>query len=277
MNINDDNILDIIKTLAIRSNVRDKILLYDNSKPQKGEISPPNFHLNQIYFDDYTWYDILNLINCEQIYDRLSQGYPHFWMRLSESNIITEDILEKHLDLPWHWPSITRNDNISVNFILKHLELPTGPFRLAEIKAHNKKCKKEKNCNCPKREPRWDWKYLSTHKKITWHFIYKTISKLHKWTLSSNTRLSTDIVESYPNKYEHLENTKPGLYSALSEFSWNKTALLKRKRIHDYNKVANLAPLLKILSQDTLPKYLIMEFFDDCTVLKFGELFTIIN
>lgn len=277
-----NNILNIIAQLSY-SNAQDQRIeemerkrrqdLKTFSETKLPDPMPNRFYIN--IYDLKCWKDIEELLYRPAIYEQLKTDYEHFWMFVSEHEIVTEHILENNIDLPWHWPSVTRNNNISAEFILKHIDPPTGPFKIEPFKILDPQCKKEmikesykeqyplvwrckRSCKCRERIPSWDWKYLSTHKKITWLFIHKTIHRLDVKTLSSNPKLSTDVVEMYPC------------------FGWDEWALKKRKKIHDYNKVANLAPLLKIFANEDLPIYLIMEFFSD-TSLTFGQLFTIIN
>jgi hypothetical protein len=144
--------------------------------------------------------------------------YPWDWNEVSRNPNLTSEFIEKYPEYEWDWKIISRHDNISMEFVEKH---PEYPWDWNEV---SKNPNLTFNMVIKYPEKKWFWQHilesnttipfdnldeyietwnmdmfsLSGNPAITVGFIIKYKKDLNWERITSNSSITMDIIEAYP-------------------------------------------------------------------------------
>ncbi len=185
----------------------------------------------------------------EQVIDFITRNSSRLdWNILSSNKLITMDIIETTLHLPWVWDSVSTNPNININMIRMHPEIYWNWDYLTVTWTNFDDIEKN-GLDLP-----WDWNAFSTNRKITAKFINNHLDINWDWSRLSLYNINFNFI------IKHLD--KPWNYYYLSNNTTIKLVhikeILKKTDINELNWSAlskNPSITLKMIEEtiDTYP------------------------
>ena len=163
--------------------------------------------LNKLIKDDYWYIDYDYITSCSNIdLEDMMNSFHRFntkWMtfnknlnvdfirkyqntmkmnmnKISTSDTITPDIVEKNVDLKWNWMLLSTNKNITMDFILKY-EDKDWDWDLLSCNPNITMKDFENNLDKP-----WSFEFISFNPNVTIEFIEKYIDRMCWVSISSN-------------------------------------------------------------------------------------------
>jgi len=157
---------------------------------------------------------------------------PWNWMQLSQSSLITWEIIQANNDKQWCWYNMCSNPNMSIDCVLANPELPLWNWTALSVHTNVTLDIIKANPEVP-----WNWQWISKHTSITWDVVLANPEL--PWsgqTLYMNSNLTWDLVQV------HIIETN--VHYPRHDVKWNWYCFCLFGKVTDINRNLHPNPVL---------------------------------
>lgn len=112
---------------------------------------------------------------------------------LSKNPNLLLEVIEKHIDKPWHWDMLSGNPCVTLEFIEKHIDKPWNWDTISSMDITMEFI--DKYPDLP-----WNWKWISHNSNLTIEMINKYPEKSWDWEIvTCHCNITKEIMAQYPD------------------------------------------------------------------------------